>query len=223
MKTQIDHYDDKYFRDLYGRLLLDERYCNLLSSFWATVIFDPLKAFVPLADGNVLDYGCGLGSVTAALKNTSCFDISPFARSVLTERGRNVFNRENDIPRGTFDAVVCSHSLEHYTAPKNALEAFKQYVRRNGYLVLILPIETDFTPKMTPDTNQHLFCWTFQTISNLLIVSGWQPQFCRRIYSPFLLRTMGRLLPSRAAVILAHGLGRIKRAYPAILVLARAT
>ena len=110
---------------------------------------------------------------------------------------------------------------KHYPDPKQNLEEFKRYVHKAGFVVLILPVETNFTPTLEADSNQHLYCWTFQTITNLLLLCGWQPLRARVIYGPFLLRTLNKWLNASAAVGLSKVLGRIKKNFPSMLVLAR--
>lgn len=220
-KQSIDHYGENYFVEHYSHLLGDPNYYRLLASYWARIILDPISAFGLSAASRFLDYGCGTGVVSAELSNAAAYDSASYACALLRSLGREVFDQADAIPADGFDAILCSHSLEHYPNPAETLEKFKHYVRRPGFVVLLLPIESDFTPTIHPDNNQHLFCWTFQTISNLLLLCGWQPLLAQTVYGPFLLRTIARWLRPSAAVELARKLGRIKRGFPSMLVLAR--
>ena len=170
----------------------------------------------------VLDYGSGTGVVTGALNNSSCFDVSPFALRFLQCKERKVFGRCSDIPQAAFDVLVCSHSLERYPNPLETLLSFKEYVRPNGFLVLILPIERSFVPTISADDNQHLYAWTFQSITDLLLLGGWCPCHASTIYGPFLLGSLGRkLLPPDLAVAFAHSLGRLKRGFASMRIVCR--
>jgi SAM-dependent methyltransferase len=167
------------------------------------------------------DFGAGTGVLTTALKNTACYDVAEYSRDLLRARGRRVYDRHEDIPVGSFDEVFCFHSLEHYKEPKRILESFRRFVRPTGYLILILPIERDFSPSITPDNDQHLYCWNFQTISNLPRDCGWTSGFGCEIYGSFTLHTLGRVLSSTKAVGLAFALGRVKRGFRSMLVLSQ--
>jgi ubiquinone/menaquinone biosynthesis C-methylase UbiE len=221
MNSTIQHYDKKYFNEHYGGLIGDPAYYELLSSFWARAIFDPLAEFGVASDQKVLDYGCGTGVVSAALANSTAFDVAPFVREFLAARGRDVLADIASIPKQAFDILLCSHSLEHYQDPRSSLHLFREFVRPQGYVVLILPIDSDFTPTIIPDNNQHLYCWNFQSITNLLLNTGWTPRTACHIHGPYLLRTLGKAVRPDLAVSLALRLGRLKRSFPSMLVLAQ--
>lgn len=216
-----NHYDKRYFEEHYGGLLSDDSYYCLLSQYWKKAVFTPLSQLNVLPDARVLDYGAGTGVVTAALRHSACYDVAEYSRVLLRKRGREVFDRVTDIPHGAFDGVLCSHSLEHYEDPKRVLETFTRYVRSGGFLVLILPVDDDFSPTIESDENQHLYCWNFQAISNLLRICGWRPFFGVTVFGPCLLRTLGRVLPAGAAVDCAHAAGRLKRGFRSMLVAAQ--
>lgn len=85
----IDLYDQNYYKSHYGFLLTDKDYYQILSTYWKYVIFEKL-GFAPEApELPTLDYGCGLGQVTASLKNVTFFDPSDFAVDFLRRQGRN--------------------------------------------------------------------------------------------------------------------------------------
>jgi SAM-dependent methyltransferase len=222
MKEPTEHYDEQYFLSHYGRLINDRAYYELLARYWAKAVFDGVKELDNIRQMRVLDYGSGTGVVTGTLSNSSCFDVSPFALRFLQCKGREAFGRTSDIPQAAFDVLVCSHSLEHYTNPLEILLGFKEYVRPNGFLVLILPIERNFKPTISPDDNQHLYSWTFQSITNLLLLGGWRPCHASTIYGPFLLGSLGRTcLSPGLAVSFAHSLGRLKRSFASMRIVSR--
>jgi SAM-dependent methyltransferase len=74
------HYAETYHSEHYGYILNDDLNYRLLSLFWRYVLFerqglDPTR--------KVLDFGCGLGQISAALPDCFCYDFSPFAISAL--------------------------------------------------------------------------------------------------------------------------------------------
>jgi len=214
------HYDEAYYLGHYGAEISDELYYRLLSLYWRHVLF-VLRGLD--TRGKVLDFGSGLGQVSAALDDTVCFDTSAFAIAELRKRGRTAIENRLDIPRGAFDYLVSSHSLEHSRSPYQDLEEFQQYMRSSGRIVLVLPVETNLRPALQSDSNQHLHAWTFQTITNLLLATGWTPLSQTLILSPYMLRTLGRRISSERAVRAAYALGRLKRANPSMLTIAQAS
>jgi SAM-dependent methyltransferase len=217
LKT-VSHYDEAYYGGHYGPVLNSEKNCRLLSLYWRDVLFvrNGLSTH-----GKVLDYGCGLGQVSATLPDTVCFDVSSFALSELRKRGRIVIESRDEIPHRAFDYLLSSHSLEHSPTPYQDLQEFRLYVRQEGRLVLVLPIETNMRPALQADWNQHLQVWTFQTITNLLLATGWVPLCQSIVYGPFLLRTLGRWLPEEWAVQGAFRFGLLRRGCPSMLTIAR--
>lgn len=221
MNEPPDHYDEAYFLGHYGRLLGEPKYYDLLAEYWAKAVFGGVKELKDTHRMRVLDYGCGTGVVTGAFSKACCFDISPYALKFLKGKRREIYGQTSEIPQAAFDVLVCSHSLEHYSNPLETLSSFKKYLKPNGYLVLILPIERNFTPTIAPDDNQHLYGWTFQSITNLLLLCGWRPCHASAIYGPFLLGLLGRkLLPPRIAVAVAHSLGKFKRGFASMRIVA---
>jgi len=214
-----DHYDPAYFDSHYRHLLRDDHQQRLLAAYWREALFvrhglDPNQT--------VLDYGCGLGAVSGALPNATLYDVSAFVLDRLEQQGRRVVRSPDALPRGAFDAILSSHSLEHVLEPAMLLRSFRELVHVGGRLVLVLPIERRVSPALSVDHDRHLYCWTSQTITNLLHECGWQTERQSVLYAPFMLRTLGARLPERTAVQLALRLGRLRRNYPSLLTVALA-
>jgi hypothetical protein len=164
-----------------------------------------------------LDFGAGLGYVTAALPQEKVYYYDPSAtsRKFLTGKGFKVFETVDSIKAGFFDILVSSHSLEHSARPFDDLLQFKKYLKENGMLMLILPMEQK-PGKMVfeQDDNKHFYCWNFQTITNLLIEAGFNVVHQSVIYGP-----MG--LQKTKKIKLAHKLGSIFKNYPSLYILAK--
>lgn len=213
-------YDDAYFGSHYGQFLDDPAYYDLKGKFWKKAI----QSLWPVPeDALVLDYGCGLGQVTAAFSRCHYYDIAEFTRDFLRRRGRQVYSSVAEIPKGHFDVVISSHSLEHSPDPFEQLQLQARCARTRGTLILILPIEREFGRRLELDKDNHLFAWTFQTASNLLRAAGWQP--CRQefIYDSLGLRRFGRTFKGERAVNLAWRLGRITGSFRCMFLAAQKT
>jgi SAM-dependent methyltransferase len=212
------HYNAAYFEGHYGRLMQDDPYFHARASYWRTAItavhrFDP--------ESLMLDYGCGTGQVSMAFPNAHYYDLAEFSRDLIKKRGRTVYENVGLIPLEKFDFVLSSHSLEHSPRPFEDLQNFARFVKPNGQLLLILPVERNFQKTLAVDSHNHLFCWTFQTICNLLHASGWQPLMQTYIYDSFGLGTLTKLLPPQKAVSLSWRLGQVKRSFKSMLIVAQ--
>jgi SAM-dependent methyltransferase len=216
----VDHYDQHYYQTHYPRIWHEPDYYNCQARYWRHAIFERNGINTDL---NVLDYGSGLGQVSAALQRRACFDVSPEARQFMRAKGTRVFDRPEDIPHAEFDAVLCSHTLEHHAEPLQSLTAFLDFVKPGGMLLLALPREINMATALQPDSDRHFYAWTFQTITNLLRHAGWLPFHQSMVHGSFLLRTLGvRLrLPLDPAIRVSGALGRLRNVYPTMLTLAR--
>ena len=218
-RKALSYYNENYHLEHYGSVIRDELGFRLLSLFWRYALFE--RNGLQL-NGKVLDFGCGVGQVSAALPNSVCFDFSLFAQNELSKRSRVVAEKREDIPRHSFQYILSSHCLEHSPTPYQDLQEFHDYVLPGGYLILVLPVVVELRPALQSDWNLHLQAWTFQTITNLLVSTGWTPLSQSHVYGPLMLRTLGRRLPANLAVPMAYRLGRLIRANPSMLTIASA-
>lgn len=214
---KVGLYDKNYYTNHYNRIVRDNNYYQLLALYWKEAIFCQNNLNPDVA---VLDYGCGLGQVSAALANVTFFDYSEYAINFLIQQGKTAFSHVENIPKTSFDFLLSSHSLEHSITPAEDLKNFHHYVKPEGKLILILPVEVNLKPSLEPDSNQHFQCWTFQTITNLLVHCGWRPTYQNFIYGPFLLKTLGSMTSQHQAVKLAYWLSFLKKNYPSLLTIA---
>src|SRR4051812_14973084 len=146
--TPQEVYDEQYYRSHYPFLFDDPAYYALTGAFWRDAIF-ARSGLNP--EAKVLDFGCGLGQISAGLPNATLFDFSKFAMRRLAGQGRRVVERLEDIPRGQFDYVLSSHSREHSLTRRDEVRGFHEFLRPGGSLVLILPVEVQLQPALKPD------------------------------------------------------------------------
>ncbi|MEQ1850963.1 MAG: methyltransferase domain-containing protein [Chthoniobacteraceae bacterium] len=228
IKTSIGHsYESDYYGTHYGRIVQDPKYYDLISHYWKYGLFSRNNLDT---SSRILDYGSGIGQVSAALPNVMLSDPSAFALEFAKSRGKTIITSLDKIPHDFFDIILSSHALEHSPNPADDLIRFKQYAKApTGKLVLLIPSEYDMyratkpttIPRLTPDLHdQHFQCWTFQTITNLLAYCGWRAVHQEKIYGSFLLNALGKRFSTDTAVKLSYRLGRMKKHYPSLLTIA---
>lgn len=136
-----------------------------------------LKKFFSTIDKNakLLDFGCGLGQNIYYLPNAVGYDVSEFGVKFSQERGIKATNHLEDLEDNSFDVVFSAHVLEHHPHPKNMLEDIHRKLKTGKQLILVLPYERHMRRgTFELDLNQHLYCWNFQAINNLLLTTGFK-------------------------------------------------
>ncbi len=128
---------------------------------------------VPL-DSKILDYGCGFGQNIYPFKNGVGFDISEYSINFCKKKGIKATTNPEDLIDNSFDYVFSSHALEHHPHPKTMLETMRAKLKPGRDLILVIPYEIHGKAALTMDFNQHLYCWNFTTINNLLISCGYK-------------------------------------------------
>lgn len=146
-----------------------ERYCNFYGRFETLRkifrfdiryrcrrIHEVLRVLgISSENKTVLDFGFGSGDLLASFpENCSVCGVDVSASAVETARVNPVFNKftnaefytvpehdnDNCIHR-KFDIVVSSHVIEHVDDDAVLLQALKERINDNGYLVLFAPVE----------------------------------------------------------------------------------
>ena len=167
-KSSVD-YEEGYHRTRH-RNHSDEQYYNARARI-------ALKKFFPKVDKDtkLLDFGCGLGQNIYYLPNAVGYDVSEFGVAFSKEKGIAATNHLDDLADNSFDMVFSAHVLEHHPHPKTMLEDIHRKLKIGKQFILVIPYERHVRRgRFELDINQHLYCWNFQTINNLLLTTGFE-------------------------------------------------
>ncbi len=200
-----DYYNNEYHRARHADIMSDDEYFWARSEASARFYFSERER-----DNRIFEYGCGIGQGIAALPNAKGWDISAEALQSCRNRGIHVYDSLDQVPTGAWDIVFCRHVLEHIETPLFALRKMRELLADDGELYLILPKERHYEFRIKTDINQHLYCWNFRTINNLLFRAGFVPYLnnykyvlgYRRLL--LLRRLFGRRIYLAAAIAIGH-------------------
>ncbi|NIR49581.1 class I SAM-dependent methyltransferase [candidate division KSB1 bacterium] len=147
---QVDKYRDFYRgRRLRWLFRFDVHYrCRRIKEVIQTLHIDPNNK-------RVLDVGFGSGHLLKSLPNSCMLYGAEISESAVEEARRDpAFSRwrkakfflihENildELPRGPFDIILSSHTLEHVPDDKQLLQSIYTRLKKGGFLFLFVPIE----------------------------------------------------------------------------------
>ena len=140
----------------------------------------------------VLDFGCGNGGmlrlVNEHVQRADGLEVNTHAASIARSLGFDVYHSLDELPRTpVYDAVVSNHVLEHVRDASSTLERVQASVKRDGLLLLKLPIDDwrarDQRKWSRDDIDHHLQTWTPKLIGNVLYEAGYEAEDIRVITS----------------------------------------
>jgi SAM-dependent methyltransferase len=110
---------------------------------------------------NILTIGDGLGVdsiyLTRAGHQVTYYETSAYAQAFAKKlfadcaKDINILDDLNQIPKNSYDAVICLDVLEHVPDPSEFVKAFTGYLKHNGHLIVHAPFY-----QIHPSTPTHL-------------------------------------------------------------------
>lgn len=169
---------DKYLNDEGESYFQRQRISGIQGAEYNKFIFAPHVS----EQDDVLEFGCGGGYLLHALSAVSKVgvDINPAARAEAARLGITTYGTLDEIKNKTFSRIITSHALEHVPNPYEALVELKSFLKPDGRLLWLSPMEdwrVKHQQKWEPnDADMHLYTWTPLLIGNLLSTAGYVPQ-----------------------------------------------
>jgi len=183
----------KFEADLDKPLDYNNEYHKIKFGKWLNKDFYKMKGLVAKRnifnydfseDSKVLDYGCGIGQITAWIKNKYAFDINKDLYPLLEKKGFVTYNSIKDIPNNFFDEIVLSMCLEHIEDPFKTIKELSIKLRVDGKIRLNLPTASyNKVKNMNISSNGHCFAWGFPDINYLLNRCGFEVLYNKKRYS----------------------------------------
>lgn len=177
LKKGID-YDNEYHEAKFGNWLSDDFY-----KMKGLVAKKNIFSYDFDEDCKVLDYGSGIGQITAWIKHKYAFDLNKKLYPSLQKRGFITYDTINDIPNNFFDEIVISMCLEHIENPAELLRSLYPKLKLGGKIRLNLPTASYKQMKnMNVSSDGHYFAWGFPDINYLLNRCGFEVLHNKKIY-----------------------------------------
>lgn len=130
----------------------------------------------------VVDFGCGGGHILASLVcgDRVGIEVNPHARAQAEALGVRTVESSDELPREFADVVLSNHALEHTLAPLVELRGLHRVTKRDGRLLVCVPIDDWRAQKRwgQPDPSHHLYTWTPRLLHNLLTEAGFTTVEC---------------------------------------------
>jgi hypothetical protein len=144
-------------------------------------IFDILSPYLPDARGAcILDFGGGDGRLMRyfAEAGAEChlldYNTAPIPGVVL------IGNSEKDLQSSAaYDAIVCSHVVEHVVRPLPILSTLASRLKQDGTIYVEVPVEIWKRPPFQTEPVTHLNFFTPSSLRNLVARTGLYVDYCR--------------------------------------------
>ena len=212
----VDHYQQDYFNN----------YQREYGEFGGRANKFMFEKHVEPADV-VLDFGCGGGFL---LKNLLCSDrigieINPAARNYCNHvNGITCYESLEYVQDESIDVVISSHCLEHTTNPYELVTILFQKLKKDGKIVIVVPLESRRYRWVPGDINNHLYSFSpmnlgnilqgvgFSTIKTEVVLHRWMPGYKKieNIFGPKIFHHLswlyGRFVDQRSIQVKGYGI-----------------
>jgi len=189
---------------------MKKRYENLITDYMVYPSFYNLKYL--FKNKKTLDIGCGYGYYLKYFnKESSGIDLSIKNISKTKSKGFKAkigdINKKVGFNDCSFDAILLSHVLEHVTSPLNSLLEVNRLLKKNGLLLIGLPIEgglINYFDRYFKDHPGHIYSFSLENIKVLGKETSFKmkgvyfdyPLMRRNKFSFIIIKILNNLLPT---------------------------
>lgn len=128
---------------------------------------------------SILDYGGGDGSLMLAFRRAGkqCYVVD-YNRNTVEGVTKLADTLDGLDPAERFDAILCSHVMEHVAQPLKALRRLVSHLRRGGRLFIEVPMGVWRHPPLEDEPVTHINFFTPSSVHNLLVLGGLAVRTC---------------------------------------------
>ncbi|NQX90103.1 MAG: class I SAM-dependent methyltransferase [Halioglobus sp.] len=146
----------------------------------ARELYQQLHTNLPASSCSILDYGGGNGRLLGALMKMGhkCWTLDLVDQTLpgIGYAGSQIADLSSHPP---FDALVCSHVVEHLADPLDTLRKLIPHIKDNGIVYIEVPAEIWNRPPPSIDPVTHINFFTTQSLRTLMEKSGLQVVSCK--------------------------------------------
>jgi len=142
------------------------------------------RYILPYFEGKrVLDVGCAEGGYTKHFSNNSIgIDLEFESLKIAQSNGLNVcsvdINTSLPFRDASFDAIFCSHVLEHVYSPYYLLKEFNRVLKEDGIIVVVVPTEVSLVRLLCDHYFKghkgHLYAYSVSCLTQLMHRTGFK-------------------------------------------------
>jgi SAM-dependent methyltransferase len=138
------------------------------------------QAFLRDKNRAVLEIGVGPGWNLTGLDAARRvgMDVTRQYADHLKNQGVEFVSDMSELSGQEFDLIILSHVMEHLADPVEKLAEIRSLLKKDGKLLIIVPLEPAVRKVSPKDKNYHLFSWNVQTLHNLLASCKYSVHSC---------------------------------------------
>lgn len=158
--TELENpvYAAEYFKQKEAPSLISKIVAPILIFFYFLRIKKIKSILKKSSNPKVLDYGCGSDKVVENLikigVNAIGFEPSEGARNIVSKKNLPVYGEIKPV-EGGYDLIMFWHSLEHIEAPLEIIKNIKNFLSKEGQLLIAAPNANSFEARIFKENWFH--------------------------------------------------------------------
>lgn len=167
-------YTSDEYRQIYEGALYIDNAKRRFADFYGKHIFDELYPFIRGKNGlEIMEFGCGAGwnlnHFYIKGYPVTGYDYSPSLVEVGKLRGLNLTVGSTEKITGTYDVIVLSHVIEHFTDFFGEMKSILSHLKNGGIVYIEVPDMDNISGQLQ---NAHVYYFTIRTLNHFLAKLG---------------------------------------------------